>query len=151
MVSACHHFSDHRCGEHLLDFVSLGIVDKCGNGNRPDVIGKLNAVSGGVIAAACEANANRQCPAPQPVLHWIFPLGRLAAMVSAHSTAVDAAIRRLSEAAQSQKRFALFGSGTMDNSTSPWPQRSHSWAPPGPEAGCAHVHRPAPAITWPIP
>src|SRR5437868_10204217 len=121
IVSACDQFCFHGGSEHLLDFVSLGVINERRNGNGPDLIGKLNGVTGGVITASSAANANQHCPARQPALHWIFPFGRLAAMVSAHSTAVDAAIRRLSEAAHNQKLFALFASGTMDNNTSPCP------------------------------
>ena len=48
-------------------------------------------------------------------------MGRVAAMFSAHSTAVAAAIRRLSEAAHNHKPWGRLVSGWIDTSTSPCP------------------------------
>src|SRR5947199_9100629 len=78
------------------------------------------AQSGFIISVAAEASSvhcdRRILTAPPSAAwnYWIFPVGREAAIASAHSTAVAAAMRRLSAAAHNQTPFAAFASGTME-------------------------------------
>ena len=81
------------------------------DGNSLNIFRKLHGVAGRVISATGArqdpGQADQHQPSAQPGgnLHWIFPSGRVGIMLSAHSTAVIAAMRRLSAAAHSQIPF----------------------------------------------
>src|SRR5207248_10835681 len=77
----------------------------------------------------------------EPV-HWIFPVGRIAVMLSAHSTAVTADTRRLSAAAQSHTPLGCVGSILIESwisacpaeltllGASSSPRGMATWSPP---------------------
>src|ERR1700730_4851102 len=104
IVGARHALSDHRRSQHLFDLESLSLIYERRNRNGANVVRNGYGVSGSVIAAAC-ADGAEQHRQGRAMAHWILPRGRVAAMVSAHSTAVAAATRKLSDAAHSHKPF----------------------------------------------
>src|SRR5581483_1537094 len=71
--------------------------------------------------AASSAEGAQYGEQPDGANHWIFPLGLVAATLSAASTAVAAATRRLSEVAQTHRLFASAASGVRETRMSPCP------------------------------
>src|SRR5260370_22044838 len=71
-----------------------------------------------MISAACTNKARQQDEYP---LHWLWPGGRVANMLSETSTAVIAATRKLSEVTHNQTLCASAGSGFTETRMSPCP------------------------------
>jgi hypothetical protein len=88
----------------LLDLEGLSLVHEGRDRNRPDVVRNGDSVTSGMVAASHPESAQKQGQR-RATAQWILPRGRDAAMASAHSTALAAATRRLSEAAHSQSPF----------------------------------------------
>src|SRR6266496_1598531 len=110
IVGSTHHFPYDCRGKSLLNLVSLRLIDERGNSNGADIGGNGVHAPGSVVAATREKKCHDH-DSREGSFHWILPRGRVAAMVSAHSTAVVAAILRLSAAAHSQTPLRSFGSG----------------------------------------
>src|SRR5579872_1500210 len=77
----------HSRSQHLFNLEGLSLVDECRNCNGSNVIRNGYCMASCVVAAprADNPEEHRQ---RQTTAHWILPRGRLAAMASAHSTAV---------------------------------------------------------------
>src|SRR6185437_12260435 len=107
-------------GQSLLDVIGLRLVYECRYGDGAEIRRQQVRVARGVITAAAERReqGKNQRAADS---HCTCPLGREADMTSAHSTAVIAAIRRLSKAAHSHTAFGSEPSGITETRMSPWP------------------------------
>src|ERR1700733_5854452 len=101
VVRARDKFSYHRGGEHLLNLERLSLIHECRDCNRSYVVRNGHRVTSGVVAAS-RAKKAEQHGQSHSTAHWILPRGRVAAIVSAHSTSVFAAMRKLSDAGHSQ-------------------------------------------------
>src|SRR5262249_12307263 len=108
ILGAVVEFAHNFPRQELLDAIGLGLVDEDRNRQHLDICRKARTVAGGVISAAGEQarQQNGVHGESENSNHCTFPCGRTAARALAQSTAVMAARRRLSTAAQSQKPFS---------------------------------------------
>src|SRR5205823_15070592 len=114
-------FAHYRGGQHLVDAIRESLVFKRWNGDGGEALRKLCGMSSGVIPTGCGHPQQDQEHHAREFHHWIFPVGRAAVMLSAHSTAVTADIRRLSAAAHNQAPFGSMGSILAESWTSACP------------------------------
>src|SRR5271166_464470 len=107
--------------------ISVGQIDERGYIDGMHVRRQADTVSAGVVSAARRKqqqnrHPSQNLPASRSRSHYCtVPRGRAAIMLSAHSAAVSAEIRRLSEAAQIQNPFAFCESGRAYTCICSWP------------------------------
>src|SRR5262249_25016475 len=117
-------FTHHVAGHDLLDLKHLCLVDEHRHGQHVKVSRQVRSFAGGVIAAAGQQRHQQDLRHGKELersFHCTFPCGRTAARALAASTAVLAARRRLSTAAQIQNPFSCDESRRSVTRTSSFP------------------------------